>query len=418
MAKLFLILVPVFFLSLAVRGSAGTATDKSDCLDLHKDRISRMAACSRIIEDAASSVADRATGYIGRAGTYYLANDYDQSISDYTEAIRLAPGDVASYNNRGRAFYQKGDYDRAITDYSKAIELNPDNANVFNNRGVAHSKKDDFNQAIADFNEATRLKPRYASAYYNRAITLANKGRYVEAIEDLRKAIDLEPNNSDLHNEIAWTYLRMGNAAAGLPFAERSLALNSNNAKARDTKGAIYEALGSKTKAITEFRQALLIDPTLQSSKDAIKRLSLQNVEMVISQMAELVEKHGWTADMGSMCSTFKIGLSSDCKFRQLAVSEGEPGTINNYGFNVPLEGFKSARYVVLFHLTPLVGSFFVVSIDGELKSSFYRRPSTDYLENHIADSQGSFETVLKFWEDNLDMIRKMIAAGNFPLPK
>lgn len=399
-----------------MRGAAASPADKSDCLDSSKDSITRTSACTRVIEDSTASANERASGFVGRASVYYFDNDYDKSISDYTEAIRLVPDDARSYNNRGRAYYQKRDYGRAIADYSQAIRLNPGNASALNNRGVAYSKKGDFNLAIADFNEAIRLAPGYVNAFYNRGITFADQGHYSEAIEDLKKAVGLEPNNSDLYNELAWTYFKMGNGAVGLPFVEHSLGLNPNNAKAHDTKGAIYEALGRKLEALAEFRQALLLDPALQSSVDALRRLAPQATPLLILELASLAEQHGWIADMDRLCSTFKMGRSSNCKFKQLAISDGEPGTLNNYGINVPLD--KTAEYVLMFHLTPLVGSFFMVSTKGELISSFYRRQGSDYLAIPIADARDAFSMTLKFWESNLDKLKKLIAAKNIPQPR
>jgi hypothetical protein len=59
----------------------------------------------------------------------------------------------------------------------------------------------------------------------------------------------------------------------GLPDAGRSLQLRPDDAYALDTRGHNLEALGWKEEAIADFRRALSIDPSLQESRDALKRL-------------------------------------------------------------------------------------------------------------------------------------------------
>ncbi|GAG93050.1 unnamed protein product [marine sediment metagenome] len=58
-----------------------------------------------------------------------------------------------------------------------------------------------------------------------------------------------------------------------MPDAEKSLELRPNDAHALDTRGSIFEALGRREEAIADFRQALAKNPSIQNSKDALKRL-------------------------------------------------------------------------------------------------------------------------------------------------
>ena len=49
--------------------------------------------------------------------------------------------------------------------------------------------------------------------------------------------------------------------------------MEPNDSSALDTRGHIFEALGRREEAIADFRRALAIDPGMQESKDALKRL-------------------------------------------------------------------------------------------------------------------------------------------------
>ena len=52
--------------------------------------------------------------YIFRGNSYFLSSQFDKSILDYTEAIRLNQNRPEAYNNRGNAWSEKGDHDKAL----------------------------------------------------------------------------------------------------------------------------------------------------------------------------------------------------------------------------------------------------------------------------------------------------------------
>ena len=152
----------------------------------------------------------------------------------------------------------------------------------------------------------------------------------------------------------------------------------------------------------------------LKAASAQIPRVTADRAALV-AELTNIVGSNGWTADMGRMCVAMRLGSQSDCKFKQLSVSSNEPGTIDSHAFNVPLGNVGSVNYVVIFHLGALVGDFFVVSPDGELKAAFYRAKGTDYAEIPIQDGRRAFEASLFFWNENLTRIKEFIAKGNLP---
>jgi hypothetical protein len=137
----------------------------------------------------------------------------------------------------------------------------------------------------------------------------------------------------------------------------------------------------------------------------------------LVSELTRIVVKHGWPTDLGRMCVAMKLGSEVDCKFTQVSVSPSEPGTVDSYGFNVPLRSVGPAPYVVMFHLGPLVGDFFVVSLQGKLKASFYRAKGIDYTEVPLSDARRAFDASVEFWRTHLQPLKNLIAAGNLPKP-
>jgi tetratricopeptide (TPR) repeat protein len=72
---------------------------------------------------------------------YHLKGDFDQTISAFTEALRIDPNLAYVYASRGDAYRMKGQYDAAINDYDAAIRLEPNYAWAYASRGVAYNQK-------------------------------------------------------------------------------------------------------------------------------------------------------------------------------------------------------------------------------------------------------------------------------------
>jgi tetratricopeptide (TPR) repeat protein len=391
--------------------------DRSVCFDTNAIPSIRAAACTQIIDASETSDQVRLTAYLNRAAANYLTGKQDDAIRDYSKFISAQPDKAAAFHGRGLAYLIGSRFPDAIADFSDAIRLNSKYISAYSNRGIAYAKIKDYQKALMDFDAALQLDPLYAIALYNRSLTYFDKAEYELAITDLKKAIEIQPRNPELYNQLAWTYLKMGSASEGLQYANQSLALNPS-ANAYDTRGAIYESIGKVALAIDDYGRALSLDHSLSSSVQALKRLLAKKgigsggagVSALISELTQMVEKHGWQVDMGRMCTPMKLNSPSHCRFKQITVSSNAPNTRDDNGFNVPED--KDPQYVIIYRLEPLVGNFFVVSLDGTVKSAFFRAKGVDYTELPVEESSRAFEEAVIFWATNLETIKGMIAAG------
>jgi tetratricopeptide (TPR) repeat protein len=142
---------------------------------------------------------ERVFGYAALHSVYgldfYKKKDYDQAISQYTQAINLDPyndfANASIYYDRGLAYRYNKEYDQAIRDFNRAILLNPVRANAYYHRGIAHYHKDEYDNAIRDFDEAILLDPGDPTAYYYRGVVHHEKGEDVEAQADFEKSHEL-----------------------------------------------------------------------------------------------------------------------------------------------------------------------------------------------------------------------------------
>ena len=112
----------------------------------------------------ADAVADGAAGDAAKN-----RGQFDQAIQLYTRAINTSGGldpitRCAFYNNRGWALILRGnagggskDFEQSLADFSEAIRLSPQQWQPFHNRGTAYRALGQNDRATVDRNQAIRM---------------------------------------------------------------------------------------------------------------------------------------------------------------------------------------------------------------------------------------------------------------------
>ena len=163
---------------------------------------------------------DEAILLFARGLDFYLVQDLEAAIDDFTQAI-VADGSLwMSYYCRAVARYKQmesarnggnapeevnnasmpedfmmdasiNDYQLILSDLNKVIDLAPDFAYSYYNRGNILAWLKDYRAAIVSYDEAIAIEPNLAEAYYNRGLTYIFLGEHARGIADLSKAGEL-----------------------------------------------------------------------------------------------------------------------------------------------------------------------------------------------------------------------------------
>lgn len=147
--------------------------------------------------------------YGGRAVAYLEIGEHEKAIADFTAAIQLEPSNPRPFEWRAFAHELAGAYDKAIDDYSEAIRLNPDRAWNYGNRGDLFMTIQDYERAAADFtavleSEYVRYQPSYEyHLYTTRADAYKAAGRVKEAIADYEWALKRYPRSEEIKEKLA-----------------------------------------------------------------------------------------------------------------------------------------------------------------------------------------------------------------------
>jgi len=222
----------------------------------------------------------------------------------------------------GREHYERREYDRAERVLRQVLELTDRYADVFNMLAVICHDRGDFAAAESHFERAVELNPHYTEALLNLAVTYNDLGKYEaarqvyarvrgagkpsdggldpfvrgklanmhaalaqaysdagvrsEAIEQLRKAVDLCPTFADLQTRLGTLYRDDNNLIQARRCYEAARASNPRFAPARVLLGVTLLSLGAIEDAVTEWSEALAIEPENRSARMYLRMVEAQ----------------------------------------------------------------------------------------------------------------------------------------------
>lgn len=166
-------------------------------------------------------------------GSYLFDNEeYMQSITWLSKALKINPDHVQSLHVRALAKGKLADYQGAMEDYERALTLEPANAIILSDRALAYHFMGEKDKSMADFDQAVMLEPENGYRYASRAFIKDRIGDLEGALEDYNKAIALDPED----------------------------AISINN------KGMLEEKMGYASQASKSFKQADELDSILKGS--------------------------------------------------------------------------------------------------------------------------------------------------------
>ena len=246
--------------------------------------------------------------YLNRAGAYHHQKRFAEAIHDDTEALRLNPKLTFAYEARAWAYHEKGEIDKELADLNEALRQPSNSEYAHSARGMILFDRKDYDRALADFHEAVRCNPANAQFVLMRARCYLAKGELDSALADLDAAIMMDPWNAHNYKQRAEVYQRKGDkdksardiaqatqlnrpAQLGAPDASDNLRFLMRQAHAAYDarefdraikieneaiatnltpewasmflmdRGTAYSAKGDKAKAISDYNEAIRLNP-------------------------------------------------------------------------------------------------------------------------------------------------------------
>ena len=196
-------------------------------------------------------------GWVDKSAAILL----EEAPAYFADVIQANSKDASAYANRGIAFCALGEFDKSIKDCTEALRLDPKNTWALLARGGAWRNKRDFAKAIADFTEAIRLDPSCDTGFRSRANVWSSKKEYDKAITDYNEALRLEPNDvwTLILRAGVWVYKKEYDKA--IADCTEALNLYPELPAALQARGKCWLFKEEYDKAIADFAEAIRLDP-------------------------------------------------------------------------------------------------------------------------------------------------------------
>jgi tetratricopeptide (TPR) repeat protein len=133
-------------------------------------------ACSAAISSGQYSGDRLAELYNSRGAEWRLRFDFARAVSDYDEALLLAPHYIAALNNRCWALAAIGRVKEALDDCNVSLRVRPGFDIAHHNRAFANFRAGNFGEALADLDFALKANPKRPQALFLRGLIRLRSG--------------------------------------------------------------------------------------------------------------------------------------------------------------------------------------------------------------------------------------------------
>ena len=195
---------------------------------------------------------------------YYLNNQHNEAINDYTKAENLGMTDACVCNARALAWTKLDRFDLARVDLSNAIALNAEDPETLFQRSNCFYVMKEFESGVKDLTTALELKPNDPKLLYNRGLQYYALDQYKKALKDFENAINnrLPPKDSPdcwYHNGLC--HANRGNHKEGVPAFAQAIKLAGNRTHYIHERAKSHQMTGMYEEAVQDFSVVITRQP-------------------------------------------------------------------------------------------------------------------------------------------------------------
>jgi len=155
--------------------------------------------------------------YRNRAEIYSDQGRLSEAVSDYDEAIRVDPADVASYKQRAFARASLNHFDDAVADYTTSMRLAAGDVATLANLANVRAITGDVAGSIADYSQALVACPRDSDLLWNRAYLFIVAGQLPRAASDMGEVVRLKGDGASSEEVQMLQDLNRGQRPSSVP---------------------------------------------------------------------------------------------------------------------------------------------------------------------------------------------------------
>ncbi|KAJ3157813.1 cytochrome c oxidase subunit 1 [Geranomyces variabilis] len=199
--------------------------------------------------------------YRNRGLIYWRQGDTENALLDLIAARDAFPEDSKLGALLGVCLQTLGRLDESIEQFTAAVKLNPLMREALIARGNVYAAKGDVVTARKDYLRVLHIDPQCTEALVNMAYTLQGEGRRKKAYDLFTMALAVDPNCMAALEGRAVIQFSRSNFFGALVDICKALALDHKNPEYLTNRGVVYQALGDNVSAMQSYKLALKVDP-------------------------------------------------------------------------------------------------------------------------------------------------------------
>ena len=194
-----------------------------------------------------------------QAQTYFDAGDFRRCREVALRSLKAQPDDVGLLRLAGRCSLEL-ELDDATEYLRQAVKLAPDDVAAWQDLGTALVDEGNMPEATEAFRQVIRLHPDDVTALINLGHTVYALGQTDEAISHLSRAAQCEPGNLTALRSLAWMYRHAGQLQAALDAATQIARGQPDDVLAAIDIADLNLSLGNWDEAVAGFSRLRSID--------------------------------------------------------------------------------------------------------------------------------------------------------------
>ena len=244
-------------------------------------------------ENAIEVAPKRWQTYLSRGIAFVSKEKYEEAAKDFTFVVETNPKKSSGWFNRAEVYYSLGKFKQAIKDYDRCLKISAFDVQAVTGRAHAKFELSQYKDSLADYDEAVRLAPRDPMALANRGDVHQSLGEWAKAYEDYVACVKIKPLAIG-YQKAAWMlatcpsedYFR---PTAAIDMANKAIRMEGESYQRLETLAVAQAAMGDFDSA--KANQLKAVEAAEEISKlvveDAQARLELFEAGKAVTQKAD-----------------------------------------------------------------------------------------------------------------------------------
>ena len=171
-----------------------------------------------------------------------------------------------------RTLLHNNNYGAALAIFDALRARGTSSKHIHYHSAVASEKQKCFSDTEYHLRAFLEIEPDNADVLNFLGFLYAEHDRNLEEAESLlNRALAIDPENPYYLDSLGWVYYRQGKGEKAARLIQRAIySMDGDDAVLRDHLGDVYQLLGQKERALTEWRHALRLDPSLDAVQKKI----------------------------------------------------------------------------------------------------------------------------------------------------